>query len=245
MESVKNPLIAWLSKIYNYCISHKKEAVIAGSILVAIIILVVGYVFYMSSLQKRAHRSFVDALKYFDSNIVEKQDAKEDFLNLDEFTFYNQESKWSKVAQVFQQGYEQNKGAGVAPMFLAYQSQALLNLGKQIEAINVLRQAVKLMPSSTLKTYYRVKLSLMQIDSENKDMVNDGVSILKEISLDQKNPTHDMVLYRLGEYYWYEKNFDEAKNYWNQLILKYGKSVEKPSAWVELARPKLKLISFR
>jgi TolA-binding protein len=54
-----------------------------------------------------------------------------------------------------------------------------------------------------------------------------------------------MVLYNLGEYYWHAKNFDEAKNYWNQLILKYGKSAQKPSTWVELARPKLKLITSK
>jgi len=234
-----------LRKIYNYYLSHKREAIITGSIFVAIIVLAVGYSFYMNSLQRRAHRSFVDALKYFDAKVIGKEEVKEDFLNLDEFTFRTPEEKWNKIAQIFQQGYEQNRGAGIAPMFLAYQSQALLNLEKPVEAINVLREAIRLMSGSVLKTYYRVKLALMQIDIENKDMIDEGVFTLKEISLDQKNPAHDMVLYRLGEYYWNVKNFDEAKNYWNQLILKYGKSAEKPSTWAEFARPKLKLITSK
>ena len=242
MEFVKNPLVGRLRKVYDYFLNHKREAIITLSILTAIIVLTVGYFFYMGSLQRRAHRSFVDTLKYFDAKVIGKDEFKEDYLNLDEFSFKSSEEKWNKVAQVFQEGYEQNKGAGIAPMFLAYQSQALLNLEKQVEAINVLREAIKAMSNSALKTYYKVKLALMQIDSENKDMVNEGISLLKEISLDQKSSAHDMVLYRLGEYYWNTKNFDEAKNYWNQLILKYGKNAEKPSVWVELARPKLKLV---
>ena len=67
---------------------------------------------------------------------------------------------------------------------------------------------------------------------------------MKELSVDEKCVAHDRALYHLGNYYWNNKNFDEAKNYWNQLILvaKYNKDAQYSSQWAQKAREKLQLI---
>ena len=245
MENIKNPLSERLLKSYRYILNYKKEFIAAALVVVGVGVFGVGYSFYMNSLQKRAHTSFVEALKYFDAKVLSADNMPDDIFNLDEHTFKTENEKWQKVAAVFQQSYEKNKSAGISPMFLAYASQAYLNLGNLTQAINVLQQAVKAMASSDVKTVYQIKLALMQIDSGIKSLLDEGLQSLKDLSLKQGEPLSDMILYRLGEYHWNIKNFDEAKNYWNQLVLKYGKSTENPSWWVELARPKLKLISSK
>jgi len=85
----------------------------------------------------------------------------------------------------------------------------------------------------------------MLIDSKNQELGKEGLEVLKEIALDSKNPSNDFALYRLGEYFWFAKNYDEAKNYWNQLNVAYGKKSAHPSVWAAQAQTKLKLISTK
>ena len=66
--------------------------------------------------------------------------------------------------------------------------------------------------------------------------------MLKRMAEQDDTISHDTALYRLGEYYWHIKNFKESRNYWNQLLLKYGKSEKYPSPWVSAAKEKLRLI---
>lgn len=242
MEFTKNPLIDWLHRAYRYSLTHQKEVLIGVLVIFGMIFLGVGYGFYKSGVQKRAQKSFTEALKYFDARVI--SESKED-LDFNKEVFKTEIEKWTKVEEVFKAGYQQNKNSGIAPMFLAYQAEALMHLGKLNEAVPLMKNAVKSMSDSALKAAYTVKQSLMQLDSDNKEWVDEGLSILKEIALDQKSVVHDMVLYRLGEYFWYAKNTDEVKNYWNQLILLYGKASKEPSLWAELARPKLKLITSK
>ncbi|MCK4651038.1 hypothetical protein KAT08_02560 [Candidatus Babeliales bacterium] len=244
MEFAKNPLLVWLRRAYNYALSHKKEFFIGILLVITLIFLFIGYGYYKSRIQRKAHKSFVKALKYFNMPIRKDEESKE--LDFNKSFFASEKEKWIKVEKVFAKGYQDNKRAGIASMFLVYQSEALLNLGKIIQAIDILKKALGIMDKSSVSySYYNVKLALMHIDSNEKELKEKGIESLKQIVLDQNSPAHDMVLYRLGEYFWHEKNFDETRNYWNQLILKYGKTAKKPSWWVELAKPKLKLISSK
>jgi hypothetical protein len=158
--------------------------------------------------------------------------------------FISHKEKWTEVERVFDDAYQKNKGAGIAPIFLAYKSEALLNLGKRDKAIESLNNAVSYMNKRcATRSYYKMKLALMEIDSDNKTLQAKGLQRLKSIALDQNSYAQDMGLYRLGEYSWYKKDFSEAKNYWNQLLLKYGKKTKKPSWWADLAKEKLRLIT--
>lgn len=245
MEHTKNPLVAWLHNAYDYVLKYKKEAILIIGICLAFIALGIGYSFYRSGVQKKAQKSFAHSLKFFDARVNTPESKQEDILDLDSELFTTEKEKWTKVEAEFKKGYQNNKSSGIAPFFLAYQSEALLNLGKLNDAIDVLKNAVKMMDSSSAKTYYEVKLALMKLDSGNSDMINEGLNTLKTISLEEKNSAHAMVLYRLGEHFWYAKNYNEAKNYWNQLILKYGKTAKQPSWWAQKANQKLKLISSK
>ena len=127
-------------------------------------------------------------------------------------------------------------------MFLVYQAEALVHLGKLKEATDVLRKAIDNMVNEKVKSYFEVKLALMLIDSKKDISVEQGVSLLKKLALKEDNVSHDLVLYNLGEYYWHKKEFGEARNYWNQFLLKYGKAEKNISPFVAAVKDKLKLI---
>jgi tetratricopeptide (TPR) repeat protein len=243
METVKNPLAEFLRKAYDYMLRYKKECLIGAVVVIGLIILVIGYGYYKEGVQRRAHKDLVRALKYFTMPI--RTDAKqEEIQQVGRKFFISGKEKWTEVERVFDDAYQKNKGAGIAPLFLVYKSEALLHLGKREKAIEVLSNAVGYMSKGfASRSYYEIKLALMEIDSDNKAFQMQGLQNLKSIALDQDNYAQDMGLYRLGEYFWYKKKFSEAKNYWNQLLLKYGKKTKKPSWWTTLAKEKLRFIA--
>jgi tetratricopeptide (TPR) repeat protein len=207
-----------------------------------------GYLYYKRMRAERAYTALTEALEYFDAPVKKADDAKDDdfnFLNKKEFT--SEAEKWTKVDSVFKSGYEANEGSGIAPFFLAYRAEALVKLNNLPKAIEIMRIALSRMPNHKVKSYYEVKLALMLIDARSAAAVEEGVKILKKLSRDDKNIAHDTALYFLGEYFWYEKKFNEAKNYWNQLLLEYEKEVTQdkyPSPWVGPAKEKLRLIDI-
>lgn len=206
---------------------------------------VLGYLYYKKMRAEAAYTTLTEALEYFDAPVKKDIDSKDDdfnFLNKKEFT--SDTEKWKKVDAVFKAGYESHRGSGVAPFFLVYRSEALIKQNNLPEAIEVMRVALSSMPNHKVKSYYRVKLALMLIDARSATAVEEGTKILKEISRDEKSIAHDKALYFLGEYFWYEKKFNEAKNYWNQLLLGYEKQDKHPSPWVEQAKEKLRLIDI-
>lgn len=238
MEFSKNPLVDFLNKSYNYLLDNIKQFLLILAGIAVIVALALSYGFYRAKMQERAHKSFVEAMTYFDAKIGEQ----DNFLS-DSKSFKSFDEKWAKTAEVFQKAYNDNSSSGLAPIFLAYQSQALLNLGKLDEAINVLQKSLIIMPKkSALYDYYKVKLALMLIDTQDKGSFVNAISDLKAMALEQNKAVHDLVLYRLGEYYWNQKEFSEAKNYWNQLEIRYGKKTKNPSFWAAEAKSKLKLI---
>ena len=229
MEFSKNPLESWLDRFSKYVRNNLKVFLLSILLALGLISLITGYFFYKNILQERAHKSLVSAVKYFDAPVV-KDALESQKLNLDSTFFATDKEKWTKVEQVFDSAYQDNKRSDIAPIFLAYKSEALLNLGKQKEAISVLKDVVRLIPDSAAKFYYELKLALVKIDTREKALVDQGIATLERIAMDKRNYADDMALYRLGEYYYFNKNFSETKNYWNQLTLKYGKTSNK-SSW--------------
>lgn len=243
MEQLRNPLIEWFYKIIDFAIARKRKLIIGAAILVSALVFSIGYVYYKNKLQERAHKSFVRALKIYDAKIGAKS---ENMLDVDFKSFSTPEEKWTAVTNVFKEGFENYKSAGIAPFFLVYESEALLNLGKVDESIEVLRQALNLMgKKNAAYSYFNIKLALMLIDTKKQELEKEGIEVLKEIAHDSKNSANDLALYRLGEYFWFAKNYDEAKNYWNQLNVAYGKKSAHPSAWAAQAQIRLKLIQSK
>lgn len=240
MEDVVKKHFGWIKKqVLRYKIPIVVIVLVAGFALGGFF----GYRFYRRGIESRAQMEFTTVMKYFDAP-VQTPDFKSDRLSIEDVEiFSSEEEKWTRVAESFRKGYENNTSSGIAPMFLAFQSEALINLGKFEEAIEVLKNAVDILKDDTIKDSYNVKLALMWLDSKDENVQKEGLKLLQSISSKSESPVRDLALYHLGEYYWVKKNFTEAKNYWSTLVSEYGEKVRVPSEWAKLALEKLKLIA--
>ena len=236
MKVVRNPLVYYINKCRDYAIKKPKQLLLYVAVVLGFILLMVGYFVHRENVQTRAHVDFTRAMEYFNAPVVGKDSASFSF---DRVEFRTREEKWVKVEKVFKDGFKKNNSSGLASSFLAFQSTALLYQGRRSSAINVLSDAIDLCPSKEISDYYRVKLALLKIDDGDRE---NGFKELKLLAANDKSVAHDWVLYEIGSYFWYENKFEEVKNYWGQLEIKYGKSKEKPSGFWIKAKKRLKLI---
>ncbi len=170
--------------------------------------------------------------------------AQKDFFEL--LTHYNApgEHKWVTVEKEYRQAYERNKRAGIGPMFEVYQADALVAQGKHDEAITHVENASHALASRELKDFMQLKLALMKLDSKHAIVQKDGLALLKSIAENSKHYANEAGLYYLGYFYFAQNDTQQAKNYWQQLMVKYGmKEMRQQSGFAEQTRGKLKLIS--
>jgi len=116
--------------------------------------------------------------------------------------------------------------------------------GKNEQAIETLDKAVYYIPSTGLKEFYALKLALLKMDSTNEARKKEGFDTLKIMAEKVSDYTHEAALYHMGFYYWNKKNYQEAQNFWRQLITRYGtKEAGKQGGFSDMAKQKLSLIS--
>jgi tetratricopeptide (TPR) repeat protein len=234
-------VVTRLDKTVDAVVNHKRQAVLAIGGVIFLILAVLGYQYYSNRSQMLAHKDFVEAVKYLDAPIVPSEKA---IVNENAMEFPTPEAKWKKIEEVFRTGYQNHRHSGIAPMFRAYQAEALLHLNKPEEALTELDAAVKSMPSDALKDFYRLKLALLKIDMNRPELQKEGFADLKKIAETSTNAANEAGLYYIGLYFWSQKDFAQTKNYWQQLMVKYGlKEGKDQSAFAELAKAKLRLIS--
>jgi hypothetical protein len=232
-----------MEELIKKTLQYKNQLIAILSISLALVGITSGYLYYKKVREESAHKVLVGALEYFDAPIKTSTEEKQDDLSfLDKKEFKTSEEKWTKVDNMFKKAYEDNSGSGIASMFLVYRSVALMNLNKVSEAIKVIRIAIDKMKSLKVKSFFRVKLALLLIDSGQDAALKEGLEILRKSANQEGHIAQDTALYNLGRYYWHEKNFNEAKNYWNQLILKFSEQKENRSPWIDDAKEKLRLI---
>jgi len=222
-------------KRFKWVLAFVAIGVIAGSA-------VYGYRYYRLGVEQRAHKSFLECMSYFDAPIGTPE-KEIDIFGIEKVTFATFDEKWQKVSEVFQKAYDQNSSSGIAPLFLAFKSEALLQQNNRSQATEVLAAALKNIKDENLKNAYAVKYALMQLDSDDMTARQHGFDELKALAEDSKNVAHDVALYHMGLHFWHEKDFARAKNYWNQLVLAYGQDSQHPSPWTKEAQEKLAFIA--
>ncbi|MFH0898076.1 MAG: tetratricopeptide repeat protein [bacterium] len=220
-------------------ITNHKEKIIMGIVGVVLFVGALwGYHYYKNTVQISAHNDFINSLKYYDAPV--KTSIKD--VEAQEIVFDTQQEKWDKVAQVFKQGYDNNRSSTLAPMFRVFYAQALLNNGKTQEALKELQEAVATISVPQLKQAYELQVALIRLDSNDLKDQDRGIEDLKKIAFDQHHTVQGLALYHLGLYDWVNKNFEQAKGYWQQFIVKFGeeKTLDKE---VKIVRSKLDLVS--
>lgn len=149
---------------------------------------------------------------------------------------------WPNAELMFRLGLEQNKSSSMAPYFLAYQAEALLNMGKMSEARVSMKKAVDALSSSSpVATLYATKYALMMMDADESDIQKQGLDDLQRIANDTVRADRDMALYYLGLYYWSQEDVDKARTVWSELLPLV--TAEPASPWAQLAAQKIEQLA--
>jgi len=81
-------------------------------------------------------------------------------------------------------------------------------------------------------------------ERQRKSLKKEGLSELKKRADNAQDIAQEAALYHMGNYFWHKKDFVQAKNYWQPLIIKYGSRDSKTqSGYIDLVKAKLRLIS--
>ena len=206
MDHSRNPFMDVLDSVVERVVEYRKP-IIAGVVLVGVgLASFAGYRYYQKIANMRAHQDFIAAVKLFESSV------KATNANLD---------KWDPVIKAFEDGYKNNKSTQLGAAFLAYQADILLKMNKFDDALALLKKATDAMSVKEVKACYELKLALVMLDSSREALEQEGLAKLLTLA-QTPGSAHEQALYHLGLYYWVKQDFDEAKNYWQQFMVKYS-----------------------
>lgn len=241
MNESRSMLSSWSEQSKEFALNYTRQLVygVIGAVVIGLGGL--GYHQYWKHMQAVAQGDLAAALRFVDAPIIP---GGKTVVDGDAVQFASAEDKWNHLNKVFAEAYAKNKGSGISGMFLVNQADALINLGKNTQALEVMNEALDRLPSKELKDFYRVKRALMKMDNEGAVVQKEGLEELKKLADNQSSYAHEQALYYLGNYFWVHKDFAQAKNYWQQLVVKYGmRDGQHPSPYVDVVRSKLRLIS--
>jgi tetratricopeptide (TPR) repeat protein len=194
--------------------------------LLAAWLMMFGYRWYNARRDMAAQYAFARAMEQF----AQAQHTKTD--------------SWAYVESAFKFGYEQHSSSNLAPYFLAFQAQALLNQGKQQEALDLLNKTIAMIPtSSPLISLYKTKKALVMIDSQDQTQHDAGLQELISMAHDAKNRYRDEAMYYLGLYYASLGDVEHARAEWNLLVQAFPAQGQVGSVYAELAQARLEQLA--
>lgn len=237
MDFSLSTLMVWFENAIDWAIQNRSK--FFGGI-VGLVVLGCGvavYRYMANQTKMAAHKELLQLVRMIEEPVRVSGEGSEELKSSLEM------QKWNKVATAAEKSYQEFKSTSLGSTFLVFQADAFNSLGKKAEAIVAMRKAVDAMDVPAVRDCYQLKLALMQIDQADEAAKKEGVDLLKKISENQKHAAHDRALYYLGEYNWVNKRYAEAKNTWQQLVVKYG-SEKGATELVEKAKERLELLAI-
>lgn len=111
----------------------------------------------------------------------------------------NQGQRWADVERGFQSGAQRHSSSALQPYFLVYQADALIELGKQQEALAIMDKALGMIARTNPLYYlYALKRALIRIDMQEAAIQKQGREELHALAKDSSNPAQDMARYYAG-----------------------------------------------
>ncbi len=145
---------------------------------------------------------------------------------------------WSEINLMNDLGYDQASGSSLQPFFLVMQAQSLARQQKIGQAVEHMQRAIDgLSSTSPYKNYFALTQSLMQLDASKKEERQKGFEQLQQLAQNADNQYGDAAQFHLGDYYYADNNFEQAKKTWQTLVAQ--KDVWQDSPWVNSAEEKL------
>jgi len=240
METNRVSLSEWMDFFWDKINKNRQILIVTALAVIVFGAIIFGYVYYKDKQRCNAYKDFLIAMQYYDG-IVKSKDSESNYPGARYFSTHDE--KWQQTEQVFRQGYEKHKNTEMAPIFLAFQSEALINLGKVEQAMQNLNSVVAQLKIQDLKDCYKVKLALIKMDLNDESLLKQGLSELTAIANSDGCAASEIALYHAGAYFWNSKKYEEAKGYWQRLLVKTTAKAGQTSVFAPEVREKLSLIS--
>ncbi|HJM68456.1 MAG TPA: tetratricopeptide repeat protein [Candidatus Babeliales bacterium] len=188
-----------------------------------------GFSWHRANRQLDAQKAFMDSFSSYGKarSLEFRPDAQA-----------HKEELWDQVDMDFQAAYDQNKSSSLAPYFVMFRAQAMIEKGEVEAGLELMRSVQKDFGSnSPFSSLYKVTAALVELD--NAKTATQGLASLKALSEDKANQFADMALYYLGEYYSSQGELQKAQVVWDKIINSEPKKLPEyiiPSPWASLAK---------
>lgn len=177
-----------------------------------------GYRWYHQRLAQQAHKDLAEHIESYNKALS---------LN---------NPNWDTLEQAFSVGAQRYKRSALAPYFLAYQAQVLVEQQKVGQAVELLNKViVQMSEKAPLYNYYALKRALLKLDTQNETVKKEGESELAKLAQSKDIAVRDMALYYRGIDALTNNNKQLAQDSWNELINK----AQPQSYWYTFAQEKL------
>lgn len=191
----------WLTSergIKKLAIAGLAVAILAGSFGV--------YHWYSVRQEAYAQHDFAQALEQFEQALADEGGGK-----------------WQEVERAFAAGYAAHSGSVLAPFFLAFQAEAVAELGDAEHARTLMNEAMQKMPrSNPLYQLYATKRAIMLQDADDAAQRDQGSMYLQELAGDAQNPYRDMAQFFYGYQAFAAGDRAKAQERWQPLLQEVG-----------------------
>ena len=174
-----------------------------------------GYSWYVRSKEQAAYKDLAESIDGYNKSRLSGTE------------------KWTDVERGFEEGAKRNASSKLQPYFLVYQADALIEEGKQKEALALYDKALGLIPrSNPLYFLYAIKRALMKLDATDDGMQKQGRQELTMLAHDTANPMQDMARYYSGLDALSQGDASTAENYFKEIS-------QQSAYWYQKAQEKL------
>jgi len=240
MEIKQAALLEWFYSLIKKAKAYKQVLIVAMTGAIVLGFVALGYVYYKNKVRANAYKEFMSAMLYYDG-VVQGKKVNSNYPGIKQFMSEN--DKWTQSEQVFKQAYQNYKNTELAPVFMAFQAEALLNLGKIDDAVKVLKNVIDSVDSQEIKDLYKVKVALINMDSKDEKIQGEALIHLIAVANNDSSAASEIALYQAGSYFWSQKKYNEAKDYWQRLLVKTTAKSGQMSVFAGEVKDKLSLIA--
>lgn len=202
------------------------------------VLLTGGYFAHQYYVQQRETRAFV-GFREVTNSYQEVLGIVKDLSDQDKIN-----ERWQDVEILLDAIYSQNSQSYLAPYFLMYKAQIMLEKGESIElARQEVDKALRLIPFDTaLYNLFLLKRIKMGLDSEQSDIRDESLAELQALAKAPQRYMHQEAVYLLGLYQINNGKIAEAQETWS--VLKEGDRKDTDylvdSPWAKAVQDKLK-----
>ena len=202
------------------------------------VLLTGGYFAHQYHIEQRETRAFV-GFREVTNSYQEAQGIVKDLSDQEKIN-----ERWQDVEVLLDAVYSQNSHSYLAPYFLMYKAQIMLEKGESLElATEEIDKALRLIPFDTpLYNLFLLKRIKMGLDSEQADVRDEALMELQSLAKAPQRYMHQEAVYLLGLYQINNGKIAEAQETWSALQSDSKKDTDYlvESPWAKAVQDKLK-----